>query len=117
MISIDLAADLVDCSIANMSVTTTRVATGKWVVEVVSCVCYDFRGLSIFPSRVLVTFDCCCTKWWVLSNGVAVETWKMVHVSFVESFVSVEMDGACNAACMNAKMLLGMVEFCFKALD
>ena len=69
-----------------MAAVTFRVIVWKGVVAAVCGVCGNFGGLYIFPGLILVAFDGGCTKWWVLANGLAVETWKVVYVSFVECF-------------------------------
>ena len=62
------------------------IAAGERVVTAVCCVCGNFRGLYIFPSLVLVAFDCGITERWVLANSLAGPSWKVVDIAFVECF-------------------------------
>ena len=83
LISVDLAADLLDGSVTSMSAAAVRVRIRKWVVNTDGGVCADFGGLYIFTSLILVAFYCGIIEWWVFANGLAVEAVKIVYAAIV----------------------------------
>ena len=78
MIGVDLAADLVHSSVTSMTAKPILVIAGEWVVIAVFGVCGNFRGLYVFPSLVLMAFDCGSTERWVLANRLAARTTPLV---------------------------------------